>query len=214
MQMPTLTVATPAADRSLVNLAVVKAELGIADTDSDVLLASWIAAASSRICDICAVAEDQLGRRTFVQEVCAVTFAADETGQDHLILPWRIPVVSIASVTVDGEVLDPGEYYVEPMAGLLFRQTPAGERRCWRRARTVVAMTAGWANADIPSGLSSAALAMVRAQWQGKDRDPRIRSYESPDVESWTVFDPDKISLQDGLPLEVAALLGAFRDPA
>lgn len=211
--MPILTVATPAADRALVSLAAVKAELGITGTANDALLTAWIAAASARICDICEVAGDQLGRRTFAQEVCTVTFAADEIGRGPLILPWRVPVVSVSSVTVDGEALSPGEYEASPMAGLLFRQTPAGERRSWRRARTAVAMTAGWGNADIPAGLSSAALAMVRAQWQGRDRDPKIRSYESPDVESWTVFDPDKISLQDGLPLEVAVLLDPFRNP-
>lgn len=211
--MPTLTVTAAAADRALVSLAAVKSDLGIAGTASDAALTSLIDAASARACDICRVAEDQLGRRTFVQEACVATFAADEIRSGPLILPWRIPVIGIVSVSVDGEVIDPAEYDACPMGALLYRQASSGERCGWPRRRTVVTMTVGWANADIPAALSSAVMAMVREQWRGRDRDPRIRSYESPDVESWTVFDPDKITLRDGLPIETAALLDPFRNP-
>ena len=36
-------------------------------------------------------------------------------------------------------------------------------------------------------------------------------SYENPDVENYTIFDPDKVQLDNGLPSDVATMLEPYR---
>ncbi|MCW2243582.1 hypothetical protein [Azospirillum canadense] len=100
--MPTLTVAPPVADRSLVDLRTVKAELGITDTASDALLARWIKEDSDAVCAACGVAPDQMGRRTFLAEAVTISYRADEVPGGYrptpLILPWRLPLGSPPSL--------------------------------------------------------------------------------------------------------------------
>ncbi|PWC69104.1 hypothetical protein TSH7_01270 [Azospirillum sp. TSH7] len=213
--MPTLTVSAPVADRSLVSLATVKAELGITDTASDTMLTRWIKELSDSVCEVCGVAADQAGRRTFLSEGVTIAYRAQEIpeGLDPapLILPWRVPV-SISTVTVDGTALTVADdVEVEPMAGLLWRLNADGCRTRWEQSRTLLTGTAGWALSDVPAAISSAVTDAVRYRWYAHTRgDPLLRSYENPDVEKLTYTDTDKVEMTNGLPDAVVGRLAPY----
>ncbi len=211
--MPILSVGSPVADRSLISLSRVKAELEIEGTGSDVLLSSWIVAASDRIADICGLAADQTGRRTFLREEAVVTFAAGEIGRGPMILPWRIPV-EITALSVGDTVLAADEFETISMAALVFRIGVGGDRIDWEEARVTVSLTLGWPIESLPTALSDVVMAMVAGRWYARDRgDPSLRSYESPDVEKMSWFDPDKMVQRDGMSADTAALLDPYRNP-
>lgn len=215
--MPTLTVSAAVADRSLVALATVKSELSIADTTNDTLLTRWIKELSDNVCETCAVAADQLGRRTFLTEAVTVAYRSSEVPDildpSPLILPWRIPF-SVSSVTVDGVSLTVADdVEVEPMSGLLYRLDSDGERTRWERARVVVTGSGGWAQGDMPAALSSAVTDAVRYRWFAHNRgdgDPLLRSYENPDVEKMAWMDADKLETVNGLPAVVVGRLSPY----
>lgn len=54
---------------------------------------------------------------------------------------------------------------------------------------------------------------MVTAAWAARGRDRSIRSYESPDVETITYMDADKIVMKSGLPAYIATRLDQYRVP-
>ncbi|MFC5353553.1 hypothetical protein [Azospirillum himalayense] len=213
--MPTLTVSAAVADRSLVTLATVKAELGITDTTNDTLLTRWIKELSDNVCEVCAVAADQLGRRTFLTEAVTVAYRSSEVPDSldpsPLILPWRIPF-SVSTVTVDGVSLTVADdVEVQPMAGLLYRLDSNGERTRWERGRVVITGSGGWAQGDMPAALSSAVTDAVRYRWFAHTRgDPLLRSIDVDGVDEVTFMDAGKVQLVNGLPAEVASRLAPY----
>lgn len=213
--MPTLTVSAAVSDRSLVSLATVKAELGITDTASDAMLTRWIKELSDSVCEVCGVAADQLGRRTFLAEPATIAYRTQEVpcGFDPapLILPWRIPF-TVSTVTVDGTALTVADdVEVEPLAGLLWRLNSDGCRTRWERGRVVITGTGGWLLADVPAALSSAVTDAARYRWYAHTRgDPLLRSYENVDVEKLSWSDPDKVEMTAGLPEAVVGRLAPY----
>lgn len=209
--MPILTVATPATDRALVTLARVKVELSITDAASDDLLTGWIIAESARICDVCGVAADQKGRRTFLAEECVVSLSPSEVGRGPIIMPWRIPV-AVSAVLVDGAPLASDEYEVEPMAGLVWRLDAADHRIDWPSARIAITMDGGWDAEDLPAPLTEAALALVTARWFAKDRDPSLKQIkvEGEGEETYWV---GGTSTDGGLPSDIAGILAPYCNP-
>jgi len=215
--MPTLTVSDAVADRSLVTLATVKSELGITGTDADrdAMLTRWIKELSDNVCETCAVAADQFGRRTFLTEGVTVSYRAQEvpcgTDPAPLILPWRIPF-TVSTVTVDGVALTVADdVEVEPMAGLLYRLNSDGERTRWERARVVITGSGGWAQGDMPAALSSAVTDAVRYRWSAHKRgDPLLRSIDVDGVDAVTFLDAGKIELDGGLPSEIVSRLAPY----
>lgn len=212
--MPTLIVSVPVTDRSLVALSVVKAELGITDTTNDTLLTRWIKELSDNVCEVCAVAPDQLGRRTFLIEAVTISYRAQEVpcgfDPEPLVLPWRIPL-KVDTLTVDGATIDADGYEVEPMAGLLWRLSSSGCRTRWERGRVVITGTAGWAQADVPAAISSAVTDAVRYRWFAHTRgDPLLRSIDVDGVDAVTFLDAGKVELVGGLPSEIAARLAPY----
>jgi len=215
--MPRLIVGTPATTRALVSLARVKRELGITTSGDDDILADKIAEASAAIVAHCRVAADQRGRRTFAEEGCSVDFDADEmTPIDReiapLILPWRVPVTVIASVVENGVALSPGDYQLEPMAALVWRMS-AGMRTNWATSSIVVTYTAGWdlAGSELPSEIAGAALALVKASWFGRLRDPLIKSEDVPGVGSTQWWVGGTGGDAGSLPQEVVDSLAPYR---
>ncbi|MFL7901570.1 hypothetical protein ACJ41P_10585 [Azospirillum argentinense] len=215
--MPTLTVASAVADRSLVALATVKAELGITDTTNDTLLTRWIKELSDNVCEVCAVAPDQMGRRTFLTEAVTISYRSQEVPDvldpAPLILPWRAPL-DIDTVTVDGTSLTVADdVELEPMAGLLWRLSSSGCRTRWERGRVVITGSGGWLQGDMPAALSSAVTDAVRYRWFAHTRgdgDPLLRSYENPDVEKMAWMDADKLETVNGLPAAVVGRLAPY----
>lgn len=215
--MPTLTVSAAVADRSLVSLTTVKAELGITGTDADrdAMLGRWIKELSDNVCEVCCVATDQVGRRTFLAEPVSIAYRSQEVpcGSDPtpLILPWRVPL-TVSTVTVDGVSLTVADdVEIEPLAGLLWRLNADGCRTRWERGRVVITGTAGWLLADVPAALSSAVTDAVRYRWFAHTRgDPLLRSFENPDVEKLTYMDGDKVEMTNGLPDAVVSRLAPY----
>lgn len=104
---------------AIVGLAETKAHLNIPadDTSDDDELRGFILSASAVVEDIVGV----VAPRTFVETASG--------GQRHIVLERR-PVVSVASIEVDGEEVDPGDYTASP-SGLVARRAgrwPAGLR--------------------------------------------------------------------------------------
>ncbi|GEM_PF-743324 len=215
--MPTLTVSAAVSDRSLVSLATVKAELGITGTDADrdAMLTRWIKDLSDSVCEVCGVATDQAGRRTFLSEGATIAYRAQEVpcGLDPapLILPWRIPF-TVSTVTVDGVSLTVADdVEVEPMAGLLWRLNSNGCRTRWERGRVVVTGAGGWLLADVPAALSSAVTDAVRYRWYAHTRgDPLLRSIDVDGVDAVTFMDAGKVQMDGGLPAEIVSRLSTY----
>ncbi len=215
--MPRLTVATPTTTKALVSLARVKRELGITTTGDDDVLADKIAEASAAIVAHCRVAADQRGRRTFAEEGCSATFDAGEmTPIDReiapLILPWRIPITSIASIVENGVALAPADYQLEPMAALIWRVS-GGTRSNWATSSVIVTYTAGWdlTGTELPSDIAGAALALVKASWFGRLRDPLIKSEDVPGVGSTQWWVGSTGGDAGSLPKEVVDSLAPYR---
>ena len=215
--MSRLTVTTPSTSKALVSLARVKRELGITTSGDDDILADKIAEASAAIVAHCRVAADQRGRRTFAEEGCSAAFDANEmTPTDRevapLILPWRIPVITIASVVENGVTLAPGDYQLEPMAALIWRMS-AGIRTNWAISSVVVTYAAGWdlAGTELPSDIAGAALSLVKASWFGRLRDPLIKSEDIPGVGSTQWWVGSTGGDAGSLPQDVVDSLAPYR---
>ncbi len=215
--MPRLTVATPSTTKALVSLARVKRELGITTSGDDDVLADKIAEVSAAIVAHCRIAADQRGRRTFAEEGCSATFDAGEmTPIDReiapLILPWRIPITSIASIVENGVALAPADYQLEPMAALIWRVS-GGTRSNWATSSVIVTYTAGWdlTGTELPSDIAGAALALVKASWFGRLRDPLIKSEDVPGVGSTQWWVGSTGGDAGSLPKEVVDSLAPYR---
>lgn len=162
-----LTVLTAAATdaRDLLAPAAALAELAL-DDSATALLAGYIRQATAQIAAAC-------GRDTFARETVAETFRLDGC-RDRLILTRR-PVVSVAAITAGTETLAEGGWELD--GRFLCRLSAGGERIGWRSGKVTVAYTAGY---DLPAGapadLAAEAMALIKAAWFGRDRDPALRS--------------------------------------
>ncbi|HYF88980.1 phage head-tail connector protein [Azospirillum sp.] len=183
----------------LTTLAKVKAELQSPDAD-DTLLTTLIEQASATI-------------ETF----CGRSFAAAAATETYRIARWRerlilerTPVVSVASVLLNGETLDPAAYEVEsPGAGFLLRLDGSGCSIGWPAGRVAVTYTAGYS--ATPPDVERCCIDVVKLGYFARCRDPMLRSYENPDVERMSWTDPDKVVMRGGLPADIADRLDAYR---
>lgn len=191
---PLLTVTAAAVERDLVTLDDAKAALDITDSGGDTELERMISARSQAIYAWLGVSADQNGRRTLIRETMTAAFLADSEGRSStLLLPWRIPLVSITSVVEAGVTLASTDYQIRPMMAALVRLDSAGEAPIrWGSGKIVVTYTAGWLDptetaSDIPPDLADAALQEIATAWRGRSRDPALRSEEIPDVYRYQV---------------------------
>lgn len=183
----------------LASLATVKAELALATAADDTFLEALIAQASASI-----------------ERYCGRTFAVAERTQTIRVSRWRerlvldrTPVQDVASVTLNGVPLDSGAYEVEsPSTGFLLRLGAASRSVGWLAGTVVVTYTAGFATT--PADVERCCVELCARAYHARGRDPALRSYESPDVESMTFFDPDKVAMRSGLPEDIADRLDAY----
>lgn len=172
-----VTVASPASDTALTTLARVKLELNITTNANDVILQDKIDEASDDI-------EAALGFRV-VRETVVETFWREQYDSipDRLILD-RTPVVSIASVVVDGETFDVSRWRLDPKTGELFALDTSGWPCVWLFFKsTVVSYDGGYilpdaSNSDLPKGIEGACIDLVSSFWAAKGRDPAVKSEE------------------------------------
>lgn len=175
--MPTLTAIAPVADRSLVSVARVRAELRITEADLPTdLLAGWIRDDSDAVCAACGAAADQKRRRTFLSESLTIVYSPSEAvDARRLILPWRLAFdLTTVAVSVGGFLLDADAWDLDAGALLLTRRNGF----TWGDSVAITG-TAGWEPSDVPASLRQAVLRLVRLRWEGMDRDLTLKAFSA-----------------------------------
>lgn len=204
-----LKVITPAANKQLTTVDVVKSELGISDTSQDTLLAKLIDQASDAIVSFCG--------RPFAREDYRETVPG--YGTNRLLLS-RTPIVQISSVVADSEIIT--DYLLENAeAGILYR------KRGWQWAPTLgwhitwqpvggsenlnftVDYTAGYVlpgdegdTRTLPHDIERACIDTVKAWFHARERDPAVTGEGVGDYQA---------SYAQGLPASVRQLLEPWR---
>lgn len=191
-----LTVITPAASHDLTTVAAVKAELAVSGSGDDAWLADTITRASATVRRWC--------NRVFAAETVRETYRLARPVPELLLS--RLPVVTIASVTVDGAAYASGSYEADVDAGVLRRLTERGRYQCWDAATTVVQYDAGYVlpgepGRTLPEDVERATILLVKAGWHARIRDPMQRSTSVDGVGAdafWTgapTLTPDVVDL-------------------
>jgi len=200
----TLKVITPAPTGDLTVLETVKSVLNIADTSIDERLCQLIRQVSAQIEGWCRRPEG-FGRETVEQTVRRLP---GDSAPARLILE-RDLVPSVEVVTADGVDLGPDEWLLD--GSLLLRL--CGDRPShWRSTKVVIRYSAGYVLlTDFPYDIEAACLDLVTRAWHSQGRDPLLRSASADGVGADSYFDPDKVPLDGGLPVEVAAKLAPYR---
>lgn len=212
----TVTVTTPASDKTLVSLATAKIALGIkpGDRSRDAAINLAIRHASAACSNYC---RRQL-RQESITEI--VEFEACDKPVDLIVLD-RKPVV-VASVTIgdDQLLVADDDYRVDAARGTIVRLSngaPAGwgwpAIRAigggWSSGMTTVVYTGGFPSLEtVDDGVQRACIQILKSFYYGTAQDPRIRSVNVPDVDAVTYADPGDIS---SLPLDVRENLNPFR---
>lgn len=213
--------AATAAERNLVTSAAVKTALRISNTDSDTLIADLIPRVSQLVTDHCRLARDAAGGvPTFARETLRATWLpmASACRGPELFLPWRLPLFSIDSVVEDGATLTLSTDYVATGARPGRLQRLSSDRPVdWSAAKIVVTFKAGFAatmSANVDKAIEAAAIEQLRGWVFGANRDPTIRSVNSPDVgaESYSVPGGDVMGNFVLYP-QVRDMLAAWRNP-
>jgi len=218
-----LQVTVAATHKKLAALADLKAQLGIADSGSDTELGKVIARRSAAMAAYCRLAQDQVGGRTFGQETLEVTFLATARDrQPALLLPWRVPVVSVTSIVENGVALSSTDYRLQGGAAIVERIASDGETPiAWSSRKIVVTFVAGWLCFDnvsptVPEEVQAACLEECKVAWFSRRRDPLLRSEDVPDVYSVGYAVPGAVGgmeSEGGLLATTAELLTPYRNP-
>ena len=186
MSEPLFEVVTPAvnaAARRLTTAAKVQAALRLGAVDTT-LLESIIDAVSGECVRFCNLARAVAGPvPTFGMEVVRATWLG--AGMDRgsiLILPWRVPVTAMGSVVEDGTSLTSNTDFRLVGGGMLERMADDAPV-CWSPGKIVVSWTAGWSlPAEVPAELEGQVIEQVKMKYLATDRDPALRSENTPDV--------------------------------
>jgi uncharacterized phiE125 gp8 family phage protein len=200
-----VTVITPASASALTLLATVRADLGLVATSDDAWLTAEISAASSVIGSYC--------RRVWGRSTVRETFRAVLHNREGLLLA-RLPVVSVASVEVDGAALDAAVYELDAEEGGVYR-IEGLNRVSWAAHRVAVTYTAGYllpgeAGRDLPADVERAARLLVVSAYLARGRDPSLRSVNVQGVAAESY--QDARAGNGGLPAVVAEMLAPYRE--
>jgi hypothetical protein len=201
-----LQVVSPATTADLTLLATAREELGIADGESDVMLARWIHEASAQVADYL--------HRDLAQETLKETFRSSRASVwGHLLILQRRPIDSVSSVTEDGETVDPAEYTIDQEAGMLRRLSSGGDIRQWRGETIVATYVAGYdLIGDLSRSVEQACLIILRHRWAARRRDPMLRTQDVTGVISQSWWIGGNPGDDPAMPPEAAALLDRHRD--
>jgi hypothetical protein len=149
----------------LCQLSDVKTALGITLTTDDALIQRFIDAASRLICDYVGT--------TFPTTPQSVTETRNGTGGTAFPLrSW--PVLSIVSVTVDGEVISPAPDLISP--GWLWdgRRVVYLRGYCFHRGIQNCAVSLTWGWTAIPEQATEAAVELAAWWYKRKDRPDEV----------------------------------------
>ena len=216
-----LTLATPAASYNLIDLATLKADLGITTTADDAYLTNRIASSSATVANYC--------NRVFPVEGLSWQFFPAKDGW-----PWTVsediqplqlprwPLVTITSVveTIAGvaTTLTLGTDYLADMTrGQFTRLNLYGFPRRWHPNPVAVVFSAGYATTlapssgalALPADVIEATELLVKNAYYARTRDGMVKSENIPGVISTSWATPN----DDGMPADVAAKLKNYRVP-
>ncbi len=198
-----LEIITPATETRLISIEAARVAVGLAndDTSQDAALEPLIDQASAAIV---AFIGQPLARATYRETVYS------RLASDSMMLA-RFPVVSIASVGIDGADIDADGYRVDQATGILHRRTPTRCGPFWPAGETVITYTAGYELPDdLPADIQRAAILMLRQSHTAAGRDPLLRSEETDGVASFSYFAAGAAAV----PLEAQALLSSYQTVA
>ena len=216
MNEPLFEVVTPvanAAARRLTTATKVQAGLRLGNVDST-LIESIIDAVSGECVRFCNLARSAFGTvPTFGQELLRATWLGTEMDRSSiLILPWRTPIATMDSVVEDGTTLASNTNFRLVGGGMLERiadDAPVS----WSSAKIMVSWTAGWSlPVEVPAELEGQVIEQVKMKYLATDRDPALRSENTPDVwsGSYAVAGGDSIG-ESGLLKSLEAALSPFK---
>lgn len=216
MNLPLFEVVTPAgsaAARRLTTAAKVQVALRLGSVDST-LIESLIDAVSGECARFCNLARAAAGPvATFGQEVVRATWlGTDMSRSSILVLPWRTPVTAVSSVVEDGTSLALNTDFRLVGGGMLERMAD-DTLVCWSMGKIVVSWTAGWSlPTDVPAELEGQVIEQVKMKYLATDRDPALRSENTPDVwsGSYAVAGGDSIG-KSGLLTALESALAPFK---
>lgn len=191
MLSPNISVVTPAADLSLLSIVELRRSANVSDSSRDADLLALGLRIAATITATCNIATDGATPPTLRKETITDTFRRNRffarvrnrdrdglAGDEELYLSRR-PIVSVASVTESGVLLDPASYEVRGGVGALVRLN--NDVPCqWAPGKIVVVYDAGWAT--VPDGLKRAAEQLVQAYWSQQGKDPLVRQQSIPGV--------------------------------
>lgn len=194
-----LTVITPAPAIDLTTVAAVKAELAVSGSGDDAWLADAITRASATIRRWC--------NRVFAAETVRETYRLARPVPELLLS--RLPVVTIASVTVDGTALPAPVYEADTEKGVLYHLDSRRRFLCWSGDVIDVEYTAGFAlpgaaGRTLPEDVEKAAIALVKAAYFARTRDPLVKSESIEGVGSTAYW------VGDAIPPDIAGLLSGY----
>ena len=198
------TVVTPATERKLVTLDDLREQLRV--RPGDVANDAWY----TKVIDRSSRAAERYCNRIFPLQGYLDTFVAGASGAagEPLILSQAPVDPASLETTLDGTVLDPAGYALQPGVGHLWR---VGDATYWvNTSGLTVAYTAGFD--EIPPDVQQAVLDLCTMENAGRGRDPMLRASESPGIgrqEYWVGGVPGGYG---GLiPQDIASLLNPYR---
>ncbi len=204
-----LSVTTAATETKLTTLDRVKAELSITGSSSDVILNAKIDEASSD-------AEASLGF-TVPRATVSETFWHSETMEwpEYLVLN-RAPLVSIDSIVLDGDTVDPTLYRYDADTSQVYALMTIGYPWRWLFYKSIIVnytggyLLPGQAGRDLPAGIEGAVVDMVQSFWLAKGRDPLLKRVDIPGLVSreWWV---GNVGESGELPPGIVTKLAPFR---
>ena len=198
----TIQIITPAVSCQYTTLAMLKAQLNITDTTSDIYLSSLIDRASHIVSD--------LTGRVWQQEEVIEKFYARYWERIPTLVLKRRPISIVTSVVENNITLvEDTDFVVDYTKGMLYRingfNWPAF---VMTGPNIVVHYTGGFALLDdLPYGIEQATLILAKAYWFNGSLNPTVRSETTYGIDSVTyrdIADAEK---------EVMDLLNVYSDP-
>lgn len=221
-----ITTVTEAADSfDLTTLIDAKADLNLDDSDpaTDIFIKRLIRQVSAAISQYCNRVFALQSYQDLLRPLVGTwpTPAIDYTAP---LLVAKSPLVEVTEVSVDDVVLvEDTDYEVDLEKGQIWRLDGDGNQIGWAALKTTVKYAAGWtlpalstgANKllDTASDLEGVAIAMVKARYMAKDRDPALTGVSQPnlgDRRYWVGGVPGQDS---AFPPEYQAILDNYRMP-
>jgi len=199
----TLTIIEPAAETKLTTLEMVKSEIRLSGTAEDDFLKVLIDQATDTIQTWC--------RRVFSRETLSEKLYPTVPARSLVLSRW--PVISVASVTVNGTAVDL-ETVEQDAGGYLYQLDANGLRSTWPSGLIAVEYVAGYLlpgeeGRTLPHDIERAMINLIKAIWYARTRDPMIRS-DSIEGLGATTYQVGGFRGGAGLPPDVEGLLARY----